>query len=81
LEDLYDDNELMSSLDETPLSDVGGLLRRPSAKNDRDFVDCEPIFANGPELMELDAPIVTLPITTAPAVLGLNWGMGLPSGP
>ncbi len=29
---------------------------------------------------ELDAPIVTLPITTAPVVFGLNCGMETPSG-
>jgi hypothetical protein len=83
-DDRRDDNELISSFDEIPPSDVGDSLRRdivPNEKNERDLFDDEPVLGRkGPDPNELDAPpIVTLPITTAPAVFGLNCGIGVPS--
>lgn len=68
-----------------PPSDPIGPPRRrdivvPSEKNDLDMIDDDPTSANGPDPRELPAPIVTEPMMTAPAVLGLNWGMGVPSG-
>ncbi len=67
-----------------PPSDLVRPPRRrdvvPIEKNDRDMIDDDPTSANGPDPRELSAPIVTEPMMTAPAVLGLNWGMGVPSG-
>lgn len=85
MDDLRDDNELMSSFDEIPPSDLSDSLRCdivPSEKNDRDIFDDEPVLGRkGPDPKELDVPpMVTFPITTAPAVFGLNCGIGLPSG-
>ena len=75
-EDLRDDMELTSSRVETPLSDFGAACRRWDlflrVNIDCDFVECDPELTNGPELIELEARIVTDPITTAPAVFGLN---------
>jgi len=69
----------MSSFDEIPPSDLGDIV--PSEKNDRVILD-DPVAAKGPDPKELfAAPMVTDPMTTAPAVFGLNWGMGFPSGP
>ena len=84
---MRDDIELMSSLEEKTLSDLGParrcdlfLLRE---KIDRDLVERpgDSALPNGPELYELAAPIVTDPMTTAPAVFGLNCAIGNPSGP
>ena len=59
-DDLLDDNELMSSLSFFDES-------LPLKKKDLGFeeYDCDPPLAKGPELNELEAPIVTDPMTVS----------------